>query len=460
MRRSSLSLAVCLLFCGMAAAGQQRLATGPPPEIRELVEAFSSAVAGNSADAWDAMTRERFAPEWLAAHPADERRQLFDQLQADFAGARRGPVMRRGPDAPLELQMIGPSGPVGTIILELTSGMPPLITGISVEKDGGANNGSNPDGPPPPPIHPGMTKVEMSAALDDYLRRLAGDGRLSGVALVARNGATWFEAAYGFANRGDRVANAVDTRFNIGSINKAFTRMATEQLIAEGKLSRTDTLGVLIPDYPQAVSRNATVDQLLNHTAGIADFFGPAFDDEAKDRFRSNEDYYRFVSQLAPTFAPGARNQYCNGCYIVLGAIIERIARMPYERYVTERIFTPAGMKDTGFLQVDGAEPRVAIGYTTRGAGGGVRSNLLMHGAAGSAAGGSYSTVRDLLTFVDAQRRGRLPGNGDLGIAGGAPGTNAVLESDGEWTIVVLTNLDPPFGEQLGQAIAHRLRGR
>ena len=444
------------LIAAPVAGRQEVVVTGPPPEIRALVDAFTGAVLGGSPDAWETMARERFAPDYLAKLPAPERRKLYDELKGDFGGGKRGPVMRRGPDEPLELQMMGPSGPAGTIVLEITNGNPPKITKVSVVKDAGKTP-ADPSGPKPPPIAPSMTKPELADALAPYLRSLSDDGALSGAILVAHGGEVWFESAYGLANRGDRVANVVETRFNIGSINKAFTKMAVEQLVAQKRLARTDTLGALIPDYPQAVSRAATIEQLLNHTAGIADFFGPAFNEAAKDRFRSNEDYFRFVSNLPPTFAPGARNQYCNGCYIVLGAIVERIAKVPYEKYVTDHVFAPAGMKDTGFLQIDGMEPRVAMGYTRRGKDGTLRSNLLMHGAAGSAAGGSYSTVRDLLAFMTAQKDGRLPGGGMMRIAGGAPGTNATLQSEGAWTVVVLTNFDPPFGEDLGGAVMDAL---
>ena len=449
-------VAVAFLVAPLA-SGQEVVTTGPPPEIRALVDAFTGAVLGNSPDEWETMTRERCAPEFLTKNPAAQRRKLYDTLHGAFGGGKRGRVMRRGPDAPLELQMIGSSGqPAGTIVLELTSGNPPKIANISVEKDAGEKPAA-PEGPKPPPIAASMAKPELAAALDQYVRGLSEEGKFSGAILVARGTDVWFEGAYGFANRGDRVANTADTRFNIGSINKAFTHMAVEQLVAQKKLARTDTLGTLIPDYPQAISRAATIDQLLNHTAGISDFFGPAFNETAKNRFRSNEDYFRFVSSLPPTFAPGARNQDRNGCYIVLGAIVERIAKVPYEKYVTEHVFAPAGMKDTGFLQIDAMEPRVAMGYTTRGGDGVLRSNVLMHGAAGSAAGGSYSTVRDLLAFAAAQKDGRLPGGGMMQIAGGAPGTNAILQGEGVWTVVVLTNLDPPFGEDLGEAVMHAL---
>ena len=98
-----------------------------------------------------------------------------------------------------------------------------------------------------------------------------------------------------------------------------------------------------------------------------------------------------------------------------------------------------------------------------------------MHGVSGSAAGGGYATARDLLKFDDALRAGRLadptqtawllqvgqvtPGRseGGLGIAGGAPGLNGILESSRDWTVVVLANLDPPAAQQLGVAIHKQL---
>ena len=83
----------------------------------------------------------------------------------------------------------------------------------------------------------------------------------------------------------------------------------------------------------------------------------------------------------------------------------------------------------------------------------------MLHGAAGSAAGGGYSTAMDLLTYVKAVRAGRFPGaEAEMGIAGGAPGTNAVVEANGEWVVIVLTNLDPPSAERIGVAIAEALR--
>lgn len=449
---------------------------GPPPEIRGHVQALIAAFNSGRADQWEAMAKEHFAPSALASHSAADRKELFDRMQTDFGptiSADR--VLRQGPDAPLELHVKGASGLAAVILLDLEPNAPFRITRLAVNVGEPAEQESQ---VPAPPISGSMGGAELSRVLDAYLAKLASDDAFSGVALVGRNGAAVFEKAYGLADRANKVPNTPTTRFNLGSINKAFTRMAIAQLVAQGKLSYGDALAKLLPDYPQEQSRTATVEQLLNHTAGLADFFGQTFDATPKTRFRSNADYYRLVSSLKPLFAPGERNQYCNGCYIVLGAIVERVSGVPYERYVDEHVFKPAGMRGTGYPQTDAIEPDVALGYTRRTRDGDLRSNVFTRGAAGSAAGGGFATASDLLAFDNALREARLLDRegsrrflgsnaphadgqrlaGNFGIAGGAPGINAVLESDGLWTVVVLTNLDPPFGEQVGTAIARALR--
>jgi D-alanyl-D-alanine carboxypeptidase len=344
----------------------------------------------------------------------------------------------------------------GVIALTLDAGAPPRVAAIAINRSG-SDTPTDTAAIQPPPVRGAMSNDELTRALDDYFSKLAANDVFSGVALVARNGVPVFHKAYGFADRGRKIANTVRTRFNIGSINKTFTRMAIAQLVREGKLAYTDTLGKFFPEYPQEISRGATVQQLLNHTAGIADFFGPRFSSTPKDRFRSNADYFRFVSESPAAFAPGTREQYCNGCYIALGAIIEKVAGVPYERYVEEQIFRRAEMTSTGYPQTDAIEADLATGYTRRD--GALRSNLYLHGAAGSAAGGGYATALDLFLYVKAVRAGRFPGaEGDMGIAGGAPGTSAVVEAGGEWTVVVLTNLDPPAGEEIGTGLMRALR--
>jgi CubicO group peptidase (beta-lactamase class C family) len=364
-------------------------------------------------------------------------------------------VRREGPNAPLQMNVKG-SKAAGVILLSLDAGSPPRIDDLRLGED--APPGADAGGAPPPPIDRSMTSAEIDRRLDGYFTRLAADEAFSGVALVARNGVPVFFKAYGLADREKQIANTIRTRFNLGSINKAFTQVAVHQLVAAGKLLYTDSLGKFFPDYPQAASRAATVEQLLGHRAGLSDFFGPEFNRAPKSQFASNADYFRFVGSQPPAFAPGASEQYCNGCYIALGAIVERVSGMPYEKYVAEQVFARAEMTSTGYPRSDRPEPDIAQGYTRRGGDGSLQNNLALHGVTGSAAGGGYSTALDLLTYVKAVKAGRFPNaNPEMGIAGGAPGINAIIEARGEWTVIVLANLDPPAAGQVGIAIADAL---
>jgi CubicO group peptidase (beta-lactamase class C family) len=341
------------------------------------------------------------------------------------------------------------------IAVGIDAGAPPKIVDFTPEFPAPAADRSGPAGPP---VDASLTAGEIDRRLDGYFTRLAADDVFSGVALVARNGVPVFYRAYGFADRDRKIPNTTSTRFNLGSINKTFTQAAIRQLVQAAKLSMTDTLGKFFPDYPQPVTRGATIEQLLTHRAGVADFFGSDFNNAPKSGFASNADYFSFVSARPPLFAPGERNQYCNGCYIALGAIVEKVSGMPYEKYVAENVFRRAGMTSTGYPRSDRPEPGMAQGYTRRTADGTLGNNVAMHGVAGSAAGGGYSTALDLLSYSKAIRAGEFPGaDPQMGIGGGAPGINAILENHGEWTVIVLANLDPPAAQQPGRAIADAL---
>lgn len=473
-RQCGLVMALALLTVTTHVAARQ--GQGPTPEVRARIDAFVQGVNAGTPEAFEAMAQANFTPEMLARRSADDRRRMAARLKADFGTIAVERVLRT--DDTLELQVKGSTGLSATIALTLEPDAPHRIARMSVEVGGPPQGG----GPalPPAPVNPSMTPEQLSSALDGYIAPLVAGDAFSGSVLVAKNGRPLFEKAYGFADRANRVPNTTKTRFSIGSINKAFTKTAIGQLVAAGKLSLTDTIGKLLPDYPNDEAKSATVAQLLNHSAGISDFFGEKFAGLAKDPFRSNADYYRFVASAPLTFPPGTRTQYCNGCFIVLGEVVARIAGVPYEQYVSTQVFQPAGMKSAEFLHTDEPAPDVATGYTRRypGANQPLHTNVFMHGAGGSAAGGAYAAAADLLAFATAMRGGRLlddrmttwfygpdggpvptrpGGSHGIGIAGGFPGANASLESDGTWDVVVLANLDPPAATTLGMAIARAL---
>jgi CubicO group peptidase (beta-lactamase class C family) len=307
-----------------------------------------------------------------------------------------------------------------------------------------------------------LSGTELIQHLNALIDKRAADDSFSGAVMVARNGQPIFQRAVGLANKQYNAPNRVDTKFNLGSINKIFTKIAIFQLIEQGKLSLDDHLAKHLPDYPnQEAAAKVTIKHLLDMQSGIGDFFGPKFEAAPKDRIRSIKDYLPLFADQPLKFEPGTSRAYSNGGYIVLGAIIEKITGQSYYEYVRERIFKPAGMENTDSYEVDANVPNLATGYLRNESGERV-SNVYTKPARGSSAGGGYSTLEDLLKFTIALQNNKLlsPENsrklgGGLGIAGGAPGINAALEFNqaSGYTIIVLSNYDPPSAGNVSEQI-------
>jgi len=323
---------------------------------------------------------------------------------------------------------------------------------------------------------PTISTTELTGRLGQYLEEITAKDEFSGVALLAKGGNPVFQHAYGLASQEYGVPNNVETKFNIGSIDKVFTRVAIGQLLEEGKIaSIDDKLKKYLPDYPnhEAASK-VTLRQILNMQSGIGDFFGATFAKSAKDQFRTIADFLPLFAGEPLTFEPGTKRQYSNGGYIVLGAVIEKVSGRGYYDYVREKIFKPLGMENTDFYEADIPTTNLASGYSRDGRDSNAprRNNIYTRPARGSSAGGGYSTAGDLLKFANAIEARKIkvpifeegapkPPNALFGVmrgvgaAGGAPGLNGVLETalPGGYTIVVLSNYDPPAAEAVSEKI-------
>jgi CubicO group peptidase (beta-lactamase class C family) len=358
-----------------------------------------------------------------------------------------------------------------------------------------ASGGDAPGGPgtiPRPRADPNMDDGQRAAAWDRYVSQVAANDLFSGVVLVARDDHIVFEHAYGLASKRFKVPNRIDTRFNLGSVNKAITKTAILQLMAQGRVDLDATIATYLPDYPQATGTKITVRHLLTHTSGLGEIFTPEFRRASKDQFREPRDFFPLFINAPLKFEPGKGNSYSNAGYVVLGAIVESVCRCRYYDHVKEHIYAPAGMVDTDALEADAPVENVAEGYQrVSGASGQTdwRNNQYVDAIKGSPAGGAYSTAHDLLRFVQALKRGvLLPASlagtvfgrplppaqtagkrneessqaitlPNVAISGGSPGVNAMVQVSGPYTIVVLSNYDPPAATSLGAAVAGLLEG-
>ncbi len=205
-----------------------------------------------------------------------------------------------------------------------------------------------------------MTEAEAVAALRAYLDKAIAADHFSGAALLAQNGKVVFEQAYGLANREKKTPNQLNTQFRIGSMNKMFTAVAIIQLVQSGKIKLTDPLSKFLPDYANKdLASKVTIHHLLTHTGGTGDFFGQEFDAHRLE-LRTLDDYVKLYEKRPLQFEPGARWEYSNFGFLLLGVVIEKVTGQSYYDYVREHVFKPSGMTLTDSL------PRMRLSHAAR----------------------------------------------------------------------------------------------
>ena len=442
------TMAAVLIAVSCSASRAAELKDSP---AGQLLQDYLTALNSSQESQMRAFLETNVSPEALATRPLEKRLQVMLDLSRRWGSARLNEV-RGVSDSTLVVTLITKNGEQFKFTLFHDRSQPPKMLGLGIQDFA----------PSSPSNSPALTTAQFFDQVAKRVEARSRSGEFSGVVLIACDGKPIYQQAVGRADAESGKPNKLDTKFNLGSINKKFTQLAIDLLAERGKLSYSDTLGKFLPDYPNAEARaKVTVGHLVAMESGIGDFFGEEFDNTPKTKFRHNRDFIPMFASEQLHFEPGTQNEYSNGGYVLLGAIVEKASGQDYYDFVRENIFKPAGMLNTAWYEADAATPNLAQGYTTEGFDDGKRhSNVNTRPARGSAAGGGYSTAQDLLKFANAAKSGAFgnPGAGyqGIGIAGGAPGINAALETDlkGRYTIVILANFDPPSAESLARELS------
>jgi CubicO group peptidase (beta-lactamase class C family) len=368
------------------------------------------------------------------------------------------------------------NGRYNRMSVTVSDGDPAVITDISLKVI-----------PPPAgaPVPERLTRQAAVAAWKAEIDKAASAGKFSGVWLWAKNGKTITSGARGKADRERGTDNTLDTRFRIGSMNKMFTAVATLQLVERGKLSLDDTVGKILPDYPNAnVASKVKVRHLLSHTGGTGDIFGPEFEAHRLE-LKTLQDYVKLYGERDLQFEPGTKWDYSNYGFLLLGVMIEKLSGTSYYDFVAENIYKVAGMTGSGSQPESVKVANRSKGYMRD------RFEILSNEPTlpwrGTSAGGGYTTAADLMKFAGALTSNRLLKAETLaeatrpqfttgaygfgfqlgppdeartyGHGGGAPGMNAILRvyPESGQSVIVLCNLDGPSASRMGDWLHARM---
>jgi CubicO group peptidase (beta-lactamase class C family) len=235
--------------------------------------------------------------------------------------------------------------------------------------------------------------------LDSLLQAAEAQG-FHGSALVAQHDTVLLLTGYGFANEETHTRYTAVTLVQIGSNVKDFTKVAIYQLLEQGRLHLTDSLPLFLDGVAES-KRRITIEQLLDHTAGLPLGLTPDATPVTKAEMLER------LNALPLASSPGTRRAYSNLGYSMLAVIIERVSSQPYDTYVAENILRPAEMLETGTYLPRFDRARIAHGYEGSRDVGGILD--MPHDADGHlwalrGNGGYLSTLNDMRRFYRALR--------------------------------------------------------
>ncbi len=264
---------------------------------------------------------------------------------------------------------------------------------------------------------PELSEAEFLPAVQSIIDKLCNKDAFSGTVLIAKGDKIILERVCGEADKGFHVANNMDTKFNLGSMNKMFTATAVAQLAESGKLSFDDPISKYVDEswLPRSITDKVTVHHLLTHTSGLGSYFNDNYWKSSRELYRAVDDYKPLVQGDTLSFSPGERFQYSNTGMLLLGVVIEKAGGQDYFDYIRDHIYKPAGMANTDCYELDYPIENLAIGYIPapqspyR-----WQTNTFKHVLRGGPAGGGYSTARDLYRYAQAMTGGKLVSKASL----------------------------------------------
>lgn len=321
---------------------------------------------------------------------------------------------------------------------------------------------------------------EIIAKANEYMAAAEKVDKFSGTILVAREGKPILSKGYGMANYEWGIPNTPQTVFRLGSITKQFTSAAIMLLQERGKLSTSDPICKYVTECP-AAWEPITIKQVLTHSSGIPNYTSfPGWMDKKSVLPITTAELLAEYKAKPLDFTPGEKFSYSNSGYHLLGAIIEKVSGKSYADFLQENIFTPLGLKQTGY---DMPKPLIkyrAAGYSREGDGlvNAAYLDMLIPYAAGSL----YSTTSDLLTWeqalygdklLTAKSReemftpyksgyaygwgvGKKLEHNSMSHSGGIYGFSAYLVRypDDKLTVVVLSNVQNMGSEKIASALS------
>ncbi|MDY0903305.1 serine hydrolase domain-containing protein [Pedobacter sp. CFBP9032] len=239
--------------------------------------------------------------------------------------------------------------------------------------------------------------------LDSFFKAVSSNSQVMGSVLITKEGKSIYQKTIGYSqiDGEKKIPATLQTRYRIGSISKSFTAVMIFQLIEEKKISLDTKLSMFFSQLPNA--DRITIAHLLNHTSGLSDYVN-----ENKEWItvpHTKEELLDKIAMVKPHFEPGAKQQYSNGGFLLLGYIIEKLTGQTYQAALKQRITDKIKLKNTIAATINNSQTLEARPYIFNGSLVPIK-DIYFPNIVG--VGDILSTPQDLSVFINSLANGKL----------------------------------------------------
>jgi CubicO group peptidase (beta-lactamase class C family) len=176
------------------------------------------------------------------------------------------------------------------------------------------------------------------------------------VLAVGKDGALVHLRAFGRLSYDEGAAEArTDTVYDLASLTKVVvTTTLSMILVDEGKLDLDARVRAFFPAFSGPAKERVTVRHLLTHSGGLL-WWAPFYKE-----LSGKAAFLERITATDLAYEPGAKTVYSDLGIVLLGDILERVSRTPFEALARRRVLEPLGMKDTGYRPAPALLERIA----------------------------------------------------------------------------------------------------
>jgi len=410
LRKLSIVVILCLLILQAAAAQQpgeisyHDESVFPSGKKGERIQALIDTVNANDPDRVRQFVQEHFTEKFRSFAPLDQHIDVFLGFFRETGGIDFHSIRTYVPERKGETVVILKDRLLDNwvaLVVRFDEKNDFLISGASFATARTPSNVKESD----------LTEKQFLREVKAMMQRLTEADVFSGTLLIAKQDKVLMTFVGGEASKRFHAPNKIDTKLNLGSMNKMFTATSIMQLVEKGLLALDDPISKYVDEswLPTEITSKITIHHLLTHTSGLGSYFNETYIEGSRALFRNVEDFKPLVQGEKPAFDPGERFRYSNTGMLLLGVVIENVTGQSYFDYIRKNIYEPAGMKNSDSYEMDYPVENLAIGYSPdRSSPYGWQNNLYKHVIKGGPAGGGFSTVNDLHGFALALLSGKL----------------------------------------------------